>query len=337
MKVLVLGGTGFLGANLVRALLARGEHVRVLARPIQSSKQAKGHATLHGLDVERVPGDLNEPGSLAAACEGVTRVYHAAGYYPPYTVPVDTAVRQALQETRHVLEAVRAAKVERMVFVSALTTIGHPAQAGRLATEDCPFSTRYHDNPYLMAKAEMEREVRQAAGSGLPAVIVCPTACYGPYDSKPTSGTVILMIARRLMPGYIDGPVNAIDARDVAEGMVLAAERGRVGERYLLGNWNTTQQELNRLIAKELGVLAPLFPIPPWLARPVFKTFDWGVRTILRRPAPVPGFFVEMLAHMQQYDCSKATRELGFTAKRPIDQAIRDAIVWFRANGYLPA
>lgn len=336
MRVLVLGGTGFLGANLVRALLARGDHVRVLARPIQSSQQAKGHATLHGLDVERILGDLNDPGSLALACEGVGRVYHAAGYYPPHTVPVESAVRQALQETRNVLDAVRAAKVDRMVFVSALMTIGYPAQAGQPANEDCAFSTRYHDNPYLIAKAEMEREVKQAASSGVPAVIVCPTACYGPYDSKPTSGTVILMIARRLMPGYIDGPVNVIDARDVAEGMILAAERGRIGERYILGNWNTTQQAVNRLIAKELQVLAPLFPMPSWFARPAFKAFDWGVRTILRRPSPIPGFFVEMLAHMQQYDCSKATRELGFTAKRPIDQAIRDAIAWFRANGYLP-
>ncbi|MGH7255568.1 MAG: NAD-dependent epimerase/dehydratase family protein, partial [Nitrospirales bacterium] len=194
---------------------------------------------------------------------------------------------------------------------------------------------RYPDNPYLMAKAAMERAVLDSVKSGLPAVVVNPTAFFGPYDSKPTSGTQILMIARRQMPAYVAGAINVIDVRDVAEGMIRAAERGRIGERYLLGNWNTTQKELNALIARLAGVPAPIAPVPFVFARYGSKLMDWVFRTILRRPAPVPGFFVEVLRHMQHYDCSKAIRELDYP-RRSVEDAIVDALAWFRQNGYLP-
>ena len=330
MKVLVLGATGQLGSNLVRALLDQSEQVRAFVRP--TSRQG----TLAGLAIERVEGDLSAVESLYRACDGVQVVYHAAAYYPPYTVPVATATSQALGETKNVLDAVRRASVDRLVFGSTLTTIGFPREPNRLADETCPFTTAYTNNPYLMAKAAMEDAVLDAATRGLPAVVVNPTAFFGPYDSKPTSGTQILMIARRLMPGYIQGPVNVIDVRDVAVGMIRAAEHGRVGERYILGNWNTTQKELNALIAKLAGVMAPVLPAPFMLARYGSKLGDWAFRTILRRPAPVPGFFIEMLKHMQQYDCSKAMRELDHP-RRPVEHAIRDALTWFRANGYLRA
>ncbi len=336
MKVLVLGGTGHLGANLVRALLARGDEVRVLVRPIRSSRQSVGHLMLRGLDVERVDGDLGDAESLFRACEGVRVVYQAASYYPSQTIPVEAATKQALAETDNLLRAVHRTSVERLVFTSTLTTIGFPSQPGRLADEDCAFTTAYPNNPYLMAKIAMENAVLAAAKDGVPAVVINPTAFFGPFDSKPTSGTQILMIAKRMMPGYVDGPVNAIGEGDVAEGMILAAARGRVGERYILGNWNTTQKELNALIARVAGVRPPLIPVPFALARVGAKVGDAVFRTILRRPAPVPGFFVEVLAHMQQYDCSKAIRELGYP-RRPVEHAIRDALAWFRANGYLPA
>ncbi len=329
MKALVLGASGFLGANLVRALLAKGDQVRGLVRPTSSLR------TLEGLAVERVQGDLYDRESLLKACTGVEVVYQTAGYYPPHTVPVATATGRALEETRNLVEAVRRAAVGRLVFTSTLTTIGFPREPNRLADETCPFVSLYPNNPYLMAKAAMEQEVLDAARNGLPAVVVNPTMVLGPYDSKPTSGTQILMIAKRLMPAYVQGPVNVIDVRDVAVGMIRAAERGRIGERYILGNWNTTQQELNTLIAREAGVMAPLFPVPYQLARVGSKVGDWAFRTILRRPAPVPGFFVEMLRHMQQYDCSKAIRELAYP-RSPVEGAIRDALLWFRSNGYLP-
>lgn len=335
MKTLVVGATGFLGANLVRALLDRGDAVHALVRPVQSHVQAIHHRdSLAGLAVTRAEGDLTDPESLRLACQGIHVVYHCAGYYPARTVPVHAAVAQALAETRHLLAAVRSAKVERLVFTSSLTTIGSPAGSSRLANEDCPFVPRYPRNPYLMAKAAMEQEVLEAARKGLPAVVVNPTVCFGPYDSKPTSGTQVLMIARKQMPGYIEGPTNAIDVRDVAVGMIQAATRGRIGERYILGNWNTTQKALNGLIARLAGVAPPLLPVPFALARYGSKIGDWLFRTVLRRPAPVPGFFIEVLAQMQQYDCSKAVAELGLP-QSAVEQAIRDEIDWFRTNGYL--
>jgi dihydroflavonol-4-reductase len=203
-----------------------------------------------------------------------------------------------------------------------------------LANEDDPFVPLFPDNPYLIAKAAMEREVLEAARNGLPAVIVNPTVFYGAYDSKPTSGTQILLIARRLMPAYVQYNVNAIDVRDVADGLIKAAERGRVGERYILGHWNTTQKELNALIARLAGVRAPLLPVPFAVARAAAKLGDWVFPSVLGKRAPVPGYFVEMLRHMQQYDCSKAARELGHT-RGSIETAIRDALTWFREHGYL--
>ena len=329
MTSLVLGATGFLGSNLVRALLARGDRVRALIRPTRRP------STLEGLEIARVTGDLNDAESLLQACEGVRVVYQTASYYPPHTIPAATATAQAMVETRNLLSAVRQSSVERLVFTSTLTTIGFPTDSTRLANEECPFVSRYPSNPYLMAKAAMEATVLEEARRGLPAVVVNPTAFYGPYDSKPTSGTQILMIAKRLMPAYVQGPINAIDVRDVAEGMIRAAERGRIGERYILGNWNTTQKELNVLMARVAGVMPPLAPVPYPLARYGSKFGDWAFRTILRKPAPVPGFFLEMLKHMQQYDCSKAIRELEYP-RRPVEHAIRDALEWFRGNGYLP-
>jgi dihydroflavonol-4-reductase len=334
VKVLVIGGAGFLGSNLVRALLDRHQEVRVMVRPTSNV------ITLAGLPIERVEGDLNDASSLERACRDVRVVYQTAGYYPSHTVPVEVAIAKGVAETRGLLNAVRQGDVDRLVFVSSLTTIGLPhtdsGNGPRPANEDDPFRPLFPDNPYLMAKAHMEDEVLKAASSGVPAVVVNPTICYGPYDSKPTSGTQIVLIARHQMPAYVQGAINVIDVRDVADGMIRAAERGRTGQRYILGHWNTTQRELNTLIAKIVGVSAPTLRIPFPVARYGAKSADWVFRNILGRTTPVPGFFVEMLKHMQHYDCSKAAGELG-PARRTIDQAIADATTWFRENGRLPS
>ena len=328
MNVLVIGSTGQLGANLVRALLEKGDQVRVLVRSASKS------FTLEGLDVERVAGDLNDPESLRRACHGVQIVYQTASYYPRESIPVTEAKQQALTQTKNLLQAVRSASVARLVFTSTLTTIGFPNMSGQLATEERQFVTKFTKNPYLMAKAAMEEEVLAAARNGLPAVVVVPTVFFGPYDQNPTSGTQIIMIAKRQMPGYIDGPVNVIDVRDVAVAMIRAAEWGRTGERYIVGNWNTTQKELNELIARVAGVSAPIVPVPFRVAQLGTKVGEWAARKILHTPPPLPAFFVEVLAHMQHYDCSKATTELDYP-RSSVETAIWDAVEWFRENGYL--
>src|SRR5688500_13986779 len=288
MRVLVLGATGFLGSNLVRALLNQGNEVRALIRPGNPAR------TLADLPLDRVHGDLNDAESLARACAGVRIVYHAAGYYPSATIPVEKAVEYGMTHTRNVLSAVRRSTVDRLVFTSALTTIAFPNKPGTLATEASPFVTRFPKNPYLMSKVAMEKTMLEVAKDGVPVVVVNPTACYGPYDSKPTSGAQILMIAKRLMPAYVQAPVNAIEVRDVADGMIRAATRGRIGERYILGHWNTTQKDLGELMARVAGVWTPKIPVPFAVARYGSKVGDWAFRTVLRRPAPVPGFFVEV-------------------------------------------
>ncbi|HBP87696.1 MAG TPA: NAD-dependent epimerase/dehydratase family protein [Nitrospirales bacterium] len=328
MKSLVIGGTGQLGANVVRALLERGDQVRVLHRSTSNT------FSIDGLDIERVVGDLNDGEALRLGFEGMDVVYHTAGYYPSATVPVEVAKGQALKETALVLEAVRAARVNRLVFASSLTTVGFPKTVGHPANETCQFSTRYTNNPYLMAKAAMEEKILQSAQLGIPAVVVIPTEFFGPYDQHPTSGTQILMVAKGRMPVYVPCRVNVIDVRDVAVAMIRAAERGRVGERYLVGNWNTTQQDLNELIAHVVGVSPPLFPVPLTFARWGAKVGEWISGSLLRRPPYVPAFVVEMMAHMQHYDCSKAQRELDYPRSAP-HGAIVDAVTWFRKNGYL--
>ena len=328
MKSLVIGGTGQLGANLVRALLEHGHQVRVLRRSTSNT------STIKGLDIQHVVGDLNDGASLRRACDGMHVVYHVAGYYPSRTISVDVAKGQALKETTLLLEAVRAAGVERLIYASTLTTVGFPENPRYPATETCAFATRFTSNPYLMAKDTMEDKILQASKQGIPSVVVIPTEFFGAYDQRPTSGTHILMIANRQMPVYIPGRANVIHVRDVAVAMIRAAERGRVGERYLVGNWNTTQKELNELIAEVVGVPPPLFPVPFSLARWGTKVGEWVFSSILGRPPLLPGFFVEVMAHMQHYDCSKAQRELDYP-RSSIEGAIRDAATWFRANGYL--
>ena len=290
--------------------------------------------TVQGLELEWMTGDLRDETSLHQACAGIDVVYHTAAYYPADSVPVEQAVRQALSETRTLIHALRKAAVDRFVFVSTLTTIGFPLESNRLADETCAFSTKFQNNPYLMAKVAMEEEILAEALKGLPAVVVVPTAFFGPYDQKPTSGMQILMIAQGQMPVYVQGPVNVIDVRDVAVAMIHAAQRGRIGERYIVGNWNTTQNDLNTLIASVVGVTPPKISVPFVVARYGAKAGEWFSRRILRKRPAVPAFFVEMLQHMQHYDCTKGMRTLKYPLSS-VEGAIRDAVKWFKENNYV--
>lgn len=289
---------------------------------------------IEGLGVEHAIGDFRDREAVRRAAQKCDVLFHVGGYYPTAPIPAAQAIRRSVEEIRSILDAALAAGVRRLVYGSSLTTIGPPAE-GRLADESCPFSTPYPGNPYLAAKAAMEEEVFEyVAKRDLPAVIGVPTVLIGPFDVKPTSGQQIILIARGRMPFYIEGETNVVDVRDAARGMVLLLERGRIGERYILGGVNTTQGELNRLIAREAQVRGPLLRIPFQIAHLGSKMGDLLFMSLLRRPPPVPGFFIEVVGQMRHYDLSKARRELGYEPG-PIEPAIRDALAWFKAHGYL--
>ncbi len=327
MKALVLGAPGLLGSNLVRALLQKGYSVRAFRR------RGKNSPTLEGLPIEMAEGDFTDKGSLLQALEGCDYLFHAGPYFPLRTLPVDEAISRGLADVKTVMVAAEEKGIRRIVYTSTLFQIGPPRVAGELADETCPFETSFRRNPYLMAKQAMEEEVKRRADRGLPVVIVNPTAFFGPYDSRPTSGTQILMIARGQMPAYVEGPLNVIDVRDVAVGEVLALERGRVGERYILGNSNTTQGELNALIARWALVSPPRLKVPWGLARFGARMGEKAM-SLLHRDPPIPSFFVEALYHFQHYNCTKAIQELGLP-QNPVEGAIRDALTWFREHRYL--
>jgi Nucleoside-diphosphate-sugar epimerases len=314
MKALVLGATGFLGSHVVRALLARGLLVRVLRREHSDTR------AIDGLDVETAIGDLRDAESVARAVRGCCWVFHIAGYYPIIALDRAKAIADGMVTMTNVLRA--CCDVERFVYTSSLSTIG-PA-----GTEASPYLPR--KSAYYQAKFAMEQA---ALASGLPVVVVNPTYCIGECDVKPTSGILILNLLRGHRT-YVDAPTNAVDVRDVAVGHILACEKGRICERYLLGNWNTSFGEVLRVAAEIAGVPGPTVRLP---VRPLFwlaVASEWYASKFTKHPPRLPLTGVHLLAWSQHFDSSKAIRELRLP-QNPIPDAIRRTIEWFRANGYV--
>jgi dihydroflavonol-4-reductase len=328
MHVLVLGATGFIGGQIVRALAERGYTVRALRRSKSST------LALAGLPVEFVSGDLRDRPALLAAMRGVEAVFHAAGYYPHNSLAPRRALRQAVAGMRHVLECARAASVGRVIYTSSLSTIGPPAVGRALADErDCYLPGSVAD-PYFEAKWAMESEIYRAAVAGQQVVTLCPTVVFGPGDVKPTSGTILLALARGLLPAYVEGRINIADGRDVADAHVVALERGRPGERYILGGHNTTTGAALTLAARLANVPAPRVRLPADLALLAGKLGEVAALALPGRPFLPFSEAIEMIRHGQHYDCAKAQRELGL-ASRPIEATLRDSLAWFREHGYL--
>jgi dihydroflavonol-4-reductase len=332
-QALVLGATGCIGNNIVRTCLDAGWNVRAFHRA--SSKTWM----LDGLDVEHTIGDLADPASLVAAMRGCDFVFHAAAYYPRHSLDMDGALREAVGGMRHVLDAATEAGVGRLVYTSTLTTIGPPGgataparEAGRLSDERdfyLPGSTR---SAYFETKWAMETEAWRAVAEGLPIVIVNPTAVFGPWDVKPTTGEILLNVAKGRFPVWLDLDVNLVDARDVGQGQVLAAERGRVGQRYILGGENLPVREALTLAAEEAGVKPPHWKASLGLVGTVVKIGEALGRLPLIQPLPLEHF--KTLREWRALNTDKARLELGFEP-RPFVKTVRDTLAWFRKYGYL--
>lgn len=333
MKCFVTGGSGFIGANLVHELIRRGHTVRVLARP---GADLRG---LDGADYELLEGDVSDRTILRAGMRGFDWCFHVAASYqlwlPDYSAMYETNV----EGTRHVLECAFLADCSRIVYTSTVGCIGLPQEVNGKITptdEDTPVSEAQMSNHYKRSKWQAEVVARDLAKKGLPVVIVNPSAPVGPRDVKPTpTGKVIVDFLNRAMPAYLDTGLNWVHVRDVAIGHILAAEQGRVGERYILGNaeGNWTMREAFAVLEDITGVPAPRVRLPYLI--PLLAAFvDESVSKLTGKPPKVPLAGVRMARYKMFFNPAKAIRELGLP-QTPPRQALADAAEWFRQNDYL--
>jgi dihydroflavonol-4-reductase len=319
---LVTGASGFLGWHVAHALAERGYQVRALCRPASQLRE---------LDVERVEGDLRDPDSLRRAVEGCELVFHVAADYRLWSKHPADLYASNVDGTRNVLEAAARAKVERVVYTSTVGCIGMPA--GRSGDEQTPVSIADMAGHYKRSKWLAEQVALEKAAAGLPVVIVNPTAPVGDHDWKPTpTGKIIVDFLRNKLPAFIDTGLNLVDARDTAIGHLLAAEKGRSGERYILGGENLTLEQILGRLSALSGKPAPTIKIPYSIAYAA-GAITTALAQVTGRPPLAPLEGVKMARKKMFVTNDKAARELGF-APRPVEGALKRAIDWFRANGY---
>jgi len=326
-RVLVTGATGFIGSHVTQALLRHGYNVRAMVRPGHI-----GPPTHPNLSV--VTGDVRDPSSITSAIDGCHSVIHTAAIYSFWT-PESTMWQTNVEGTRNVLQSALNAGVERIIHTSTVSTVG--LRSDGTPSDETRFATAKElAGPYKRTKFEAERIALEFAQQGAPVVVVNPTTPVGPGDGKPTpTGQVILDFLRRSMPAYIDTGLNWVDVADVAQGHVLALEKGRIGERYLLGNpqGNLTLKAMFELLAEVTGLLAPKRCIP-WSVAIAAAHLDRFIEgTLLRRRPRIPLEGTRMARKPMWVDCSKAVAELGLP-QQPVKAALRRAADWFVHQGY---
>ena len=329
MKTLVTGATGFLGSHVARALAARGDTVRVLVRPSSDLR------ALDGLEAERVTGDLRDSASLGRALEGVQRVFHVAADYRLWARDPREIHESNVNGTQNLLDGARRAGVEKFVYTSTVATVA-VARKGALPNEETESSVDEMIGHYKRSKFAAEKCALRAAEAGLPVVIVNPTTPVGPGDWKPTpTGKIIVDFLNGRMPGYVDTGLNFVPVEDCARGHLLAAERGCIGERYILGGCNLTLKQMLDVLSFRSGRPAPQWKIPYALAYAA-GCADTGISRLLGREPRIPLEGVRMARHKMFVDASKAERDLGF-APGPIDAALERAVEWYESRGYVAA
>jgi dihydroflavonol-4-reductase len=325
---LLTGATGFVGSAVARVLAARGHRLRLLVRPTSDRRN------LADVDAELALGDLTDPASLTRAAAGCRYVFNVAADYRFWVPDPDAMLRANVEGTLAVMRAAQAAGVERIVHCSSVAALGW-TQDGAPAdettqTNEADFIGTYKRSKFLAERAVMDLVRRE----GLPAVVVNPSAPVGPRDIKPTpTGKMIRDAAAGRVPAYIDTGLNMVHVDDVAEGHALALERGRIGERYVLGGENLLLKDILALVAEVVGRRPPRIEVPEALVWPA-AWFMEGLARLTGIPPMMTRDHIKMARHKMFYSSAKAIRELGYSP-RPLRAAIEDAVAWFRANGML--
>ncbi|MEC4803697.1 MAG: NAD-dependent epimerase/dehydratase family protein [Jaaginema sp. PMC 1079.18] len=321
MRAFVTGGTGFVGAHVVRVLQQAGYEIRALVRP-QSPLD-----NLQNLDVELITSDLNDP-ALEGHLRGAQVLFHVAAHYSLWQRDRDSLYHTNVLGTRNILAAAQKAGIERVVYTSSVAAIG-------TRTDNQP-ADETHQSPvydlighYKKSKYFAEQEAHKAAAQGQDIVIVNPSTPIGSLDIKPTpTGDIILRFLRRQMPAYVNTGLNFIDVRDVAQGHLLALEKGKTGDRYILGNQNLTLKAFLQDLAEITQVPAPTRTVPLWLPLTV-AWLDEMILAKLGKTPSVPLEGVQMSAHTMYYDATKAVTELGLP-QTPLQYALKDAVDWWQ-------
>ncbi len=327
MSNLVTGATGYIGSAVVRQLLDGGEKVRCLVRETSNRKN------LDGLEVEIARGDVRDAASVRRALEGCKRVYHLAAVYANWLPKPGLMYQVNEVGTRNVLEACRDAGIEKIVYCSSVAALG--AHGKTPADESAAFNLASTRDHYYLSKYRAEQAALEFAREGLPVVIVNPSNPIGPRDIAPTpTGALILSILGGKLPAYVDGGINLVDLTDCARAIVAAMEKGRVGEKYVLGNQNVSIKQYFDLIVQVAGRgKSPSIRMPVWAA--VLSGYGYEMLARLTgKPPATSASWVRVGSHYSWWNCTKAREELGL-GRRPVAESIAEAVEWFAANGYL--
>ena len=328
MNALVTGASGFIGSAVVRALLGRGYAVRALVEPGAHRRNLEGL----DIDIDIVEADIRDRAAIARAMQGADTLFHLAAIYRLWLPRPRVMYEVNVEGTRTVLFAALRAQLQRVVHTSSIAAIGRRSD-GAPADESPEFAEWRHSSDYVRSKWLSERMALAFADEGLPVVVVNPSFPFGEGDTAPTpTGRFIVEALRGRIPGYSPGGFNAIAVDDVAEGHVLAAERGRVGERYILGDHDISYRDFYRVVTDVAG----LRPITRPLPAPVIRGIAWFAERYARYTHEMPYVTREAAEYSLQrhfYDASKARRELGLPST-PLRQTVERAVAWYRQNGY---
>ncbi len=328
MKTLVTGASGFIGSRLVKRLLQTGAQVKVLVRKESNLEN------LQGLSIELAYGDLRDYETLRSALEGCEALFHVAADYRLWVPNPDQLYKTNVEGTVNIMRASLEEGVKRVVYTSSVATLGLNPDASP-ANEDTPVSIRDMIGHYKRSKFIAEEKVREMVKKNrLPAVIVNPSTPIGPGDIKPTpTGRIIIEAASGRMPAYVDTGLNIVHVDDVATGHILAFEKGRIGERYILGGENISLKRLLQEIARIMERPAPRIRLSPNLILPLAYIAE-AIAKITRKEPFVTVDGVLMSKKKMFFSIDKARRELGYSA-RPAIEAIKDSIDWFKQKGYI--
>jgi len=331
MLAFVTGATGFLGTHVARVLMEQGARLRLLVRPTSDLRN------IDDLNADRVVGDLRDAGSIEKALSGCEVVFHVAADYRLWVRGRDSneMYRSNVEGTRSLLEAARNQGVRRVVYTSSVATMGFTSERTSVADEQSPVGIKDMIGHYKRSKFMAEQVAVEAARSGVDVVIVNPTTPIGERDIKPTpTGRIVLDFLKRKFPAYVETGLNLVDATECARGHVQALEKGRSGERYILGGENLTLKQILDRLAAITGLTSPTVKLPYVFAFATGVVDEMVTGRILGREPRATIDAVRMGRKMMFVSSAKAERELGWRTV-PVDGALRRSVDWFRGNGYV--